>query len=49
MDQEIVLTSPETFEGKLKLTWCIEDAQKDTTIKFKIMKLAIKAAGPIPV
>lgn len=38
MDQEIILMSPENFTGTLKLTWCIEDAQKDATIKLKIMK-----------
>ena len=38
MDDEIVLTTPEGFDGVLKLSWGIADANADTTLKIAIDK-----------
>lgn len=38
MDDEIVLTTPEGFDGVLKLSWGIADAKADTTLKITIDK-----------
>ena len=38
MDDEIVLTTPEGFDGVLKLSWGIADAGADTTLKITIDK-----------
>ena len=38
MDDEIVLITPEGFDGVLKLSWGIVDANADTTLKIAIDK-----------
>ena len=38
MNGEIVLTTPEGFDGELKLTWSMQDAGADTTLKIAFDK-----------